>query len=726
MKQKTYMRKILFTLLVIPSFLFAQKKEISLSEIWKGEFREQHLEAYRPMNNNCYSLLDYNYQNKTTSIDVYSYATLEKTKTLVSSSELENVAYFDDYAFNKDETQVLLSTNSQQIYRRSSKAIFYLYDIKLKKAVLIDAEPIQEPTFSNDSKKVAFVKDNNIYIKDIVENKTEQITFDGKYNHTINGIADWVYEEELSMVKAFIWSKDSQRIAFLKFDESEVPFYSMDIVGKELYPSQQTFKYPKAGEKNAVVSLHTYDIETKSTQKVNLGNYEYIADIRWTEKKDEFAVITLNRHQNHLKLHIVNTQNYKSSLLLEEQNNTYIDIVNTNNLTFLKDNSFIWTSEKSGFNHLYHYSNTGKLKKQITSGDWEVTKFYGIHKKSNELYYQSVETGSTNKSIYRISLKGTHKKLISAKTGTSDADFSKDKSYCILNHSDVSTPTTYTLFNKGKKIKEILNNNSLLDKLKEYQYSNKEFFELKTKDATLNSWILKPANFNPNKQYPLLMVQYSGPGSQKVENSWNSYNDYWYQHLAQKGYIVACIDGRGTGFKGSAFKRVTYKELGKYETIDQIEAAKVLGKRSYIDADRIGIWGWSFGGFMASNCLLKGNDVFNTAIAVAPVTSWRYYDSIYTERYMQTPQENPSGYDENSPLFHAKKLKGNYLIIHGTGDDNVHVQNTYQMVNALIEENKPFEQAIYPDRTHGIYRGKNTRLHLFAKMTDFLDKNLKK
>ncbi len=720
------MRKILFTLLVLPSILIAQKKEITLSEIWKGGFREQYLEAYRPMNNNYYSLLDYDYTNKSTSIDIYSYETLEKTKTLVSSRELENIAYFDDYSFNKDETQVLLSTKSQQIYRRSSKAVFYLYDVKLKKAVLIDAEPIQEPTFSKDSKKIAFVKNNDIYIKDIASNSTQQITYDGKYNHTINGIADWVYEEELSMVKAFIWSKDSKKIAFLKFDESEVPFYSMDIVGNGLYPSQQTFKYPKAGEKNAIVSLHTYDLSSKITKKVAIGDYEYIADLRWTEKNESFAVITLNRHQNHLKLHLVNTENNNSSILLEEQNNTYVDIVETNNLTFLEDNSFLYSSEKSGFNHLYHYAANGALKKQLTKGDWEVTKFYGIHKKSKTLYYQSVETGSTNKSIYQISIKGKNKKLISAATGTSDADFSKDKSYCILNHSDATTPTTYTLYKRGKKVKEVLNNNVVLAKLDDYTYSEKEFFQLETKDATLNSWILKPANFNPNKQYPLLMVQYSGPGSQEVHNSWNSYNDYWYQHLAQKGYIIACVDGRGTGFKGSAFKRVTYKELGKYETIDQIEAAKVLGKRSYIDADRIGIWGWSFGGFMASNCLLKGNDVFSTAIAVAPVTSWRYYDSIYTERYMQTPQENPEGYDENSPLFHAEKLKGNYLIIHGTGDDNVHVQNTYQMVNALIEENKPFEQAIYPDRTHGIYRGKNTRLHLFTKMTEFLEKNLKK
>ena len=405
------------------------------------------------------------------------------------------------------------------------------------------------------------------------------------------------------------------------------------------------------------------------------------------------------------------------------QSKAYVDI--HDNLTFLKDNSFIWTSEQDGFNHIYHYNKSGSLINQVTKGNWEVTNFYGIDENRKKVYYQSVEDGSINRTIYAVNLDGTNKKRLTNKLGTNRASFSKNKQYFINTFSDVDTPPVYTLQDaKGNQLKEIINNASLKTKVSSYNLSKKEFFTLKTKDGEFNAYIIKPANFDTTKRYPLFMTQYSGPGSQSVSNSWNSYNDYWYQMLAQQGYIIVCVDGRGTGFKGANFKKSTYLNLVKYETIDQIEAAKELGKRSYIDENNIGIWGWSFGGHMATNCLLKGNDVFKMAIAVAPVTSWRFYDTVYTERFMRTPQENPKGYDENSPINYADLLKGKFLLVHGSGDDNVHVQNTMRLTNALITANKQFDQAIYPDRTHGIYAGKNTRLHLFKKMTTFIQQNL--
>ena len=598
-----------------------------------------------------------------------------------------------------------------------------MYDIVSKKLQLIDTDKIQEPIFSPDSKKVAYAKGNNIFVKNLETNSVTQITTDGLKNNIINGICDWVYEEEFSFVRAFEWSGDSKNIAFLRFDESEVPTFSMDIVGSELYPKQQVFKYPKAGEKNAVVTLHLYNVETKYTSKINLGDYEYIPRIKWTNNSNILCATTLNRHQNNLNLYFVNASDFSSKVVLNETDKAYVDI--NDNLTFLEDNSFIWTSEKDGFNHIYYYDENGNLINQVTSGNWEVTNFYGVNEKTKTVYYQSVEDGSINRTIYSIKLDGTDKKRLTNDFGTNKAAFSKNLDYFINTFSDANTPPIYTLHNgNGELLKEVLNNNNLSNKLASYKLSEKEFFTLQTKNGEFNAWMIKPVNFDSNKKYPLFMTQYSGPGSQSVSNSWNGANDYWYQHLAQQGYIIVCVDGRGTGFKGADFKKVTYKELGKYEVLDQIEAAKKLGERSYIDKNEIGIWGWSYGGFMSSNCLLKGNDVFKMAIAVAPVASWRFYDSVYTERYMQTPQENPSGYDENSPLNFAPLLKGKFLLVHGSGDDNVHVQNTMRLTNELIAANKPFDQAIYPDRTHGIYRGINTRLHLYNKMTTFIKENL--
>ena len=717
------MKKILIIFIAITSLATAQKKDITLDEIWNGTFRTERMNSLNSMNGDFYSLLNFDRNTKSTTVDKYSYATLEKVETIVNSNDLSEINVFESYDFNNDESKLLLGVDSEQLYRHSSLGIFYVYDLASKSLQLIDKEKIQEPTFSPDSKKVAYAKNNNIFIKNLETNEVVQVTSDGKKNEIINGICDWVYEEEFSFVRAFEWSGDSKNIAFLRFDETEVPTFSMDIVGTGLYPTQQVFKYPKAGENNSVVSLNLYHVSDGKTTKIDLGNYEYIPRIKWTNNSEILSVMTLNRHQNDLKLYAVNSVNFTSKVILNETDKAYVDI--QDNLTFLNDNSFIWTSEKDGFNHIYHYSKEGKLINQVTKGNWEVTDFYGINEKSNTLYYQSVEDGSMNRTIYSIKLNGTAKKRLTNASGTNEAAFSKNLNYFINTFSDANTPPIYSLYNgEGDLLKEILNNNELLKKLESYNLAKKEFFVLNTKNGAFNAWMLKPNNFDPNKEYPVFMTQYSGPGSQSVSNTWNSSNDYWYQHLAEQGYIIVCVDGRGTGFKGANFKKVTYKELGKYEVQDQIESAIELGKRPYIDASEIGIWGWSYGGFMSANCLFKGNDVFKMAIAVAPVTSWRFYDSVYTERYMQTPQENASGYDENSPLNFANFLKGNFLLIHGSGDDNVHVQNTMRLTNALIEANKPFDMAIYPDRTHGIYKGKNTRLHLYEKMTRFIEENL--
>ncbi|MDY0780699.1 S9 family peptidase [Tenacibaculum sp. IB213877] len=696
-------------------------KEITLEEIWNGTFSPKRMNALNSMNGNFYSLLNSDKETGEITVDKYNYQTLEKVETIVNSKDLKGLESFSSYNFNNDETQLILGANFKKVYRHSFKGTFYAYHIATKKLTLL-GEDIQEPTFSPDSKKVAYTKDNNLFIKNLDNGQVTQVTKDGKINAIINGTTDWVYEEEFGFVRAFQWNKNSDYVAFLRFDETDVPEFSMNVTGNDLYPSMQTFKYPKAGEKNAKVSLHLFNLNTKNTSKVNVGSYEYIPRIQWTNEANTLCVTTLNRHQNDLNLYFVNT-NGNAKVVLNEKDDAYVDI--QDNLTFLDDNSFIWTSEQDGYNHIYHYDSNGKLINQVTKGDWEVTNYYGFNKDNNRIYYQSVENGSINRGVYSIGLDGKDKKLLSNEVGQNTASFSKNMHYFINTHSTSEVPPIYSLYNgEGEMLKVIKDNTNLKEELAEYKMSPKEFSTISVNGNELNMWMIKPADFDENKKYPLLMFQYSGPGSQQVANRWNGSNDYWHNMLAQKGIIVACVDGRGTGLKGRDFKKVTQKQLGKYEVEDQIAAAKQLAERSYIDKENIGIWGWSYGGFMSTNCILKGNDIFTTAIAVAPVTSWRFYDTVYTERYMTTPQENAEGYDDNSPINYADKLEGNYLLVHGSGDDNVHQQNTMRMVNALVEANKQFDLFIYPDRTHGIYKGKNTRLHLFTKMTNFIEENL--
>jgi dipeptidyl-peptidase-4 len=713
--------------LLVTSLTYCQSKQISLEDIWSGAFRTEGMQALHSMNNGKqYSVLNYDRQNGTSTIDIYDYKTLEKVKTLVSSSEIEEIQGFFDYTFSEDETKVVLTTKEIPVFRRSRLGEYYIFDITDKSLVKVSDELVQEPTLSPDGSKVAYGFNNNLYVKDLASGKVEQITTDGEKNKIINGITDWVYEEEFSFVRAFDWNSASNQIAFIRFDETDVPEFSMDVYGSDLYQTQQVFKYPKAGEANSKVSLHLYNLSSKKTQKLKVDksyNDFYIPRIKWTNDASVLSAQYMNRHQNELDLWMINTKSMTSDLVLAEKDKAYIDV--TFNLTFLKDNSFIWTSEKDGYNHIYHYANDGKLIKQVTNGNWEVTNYYGFNEKSNTIYFQSTENGSINRDVYSIKLNGNGKKRLTKTNGFNSASFSADFTYFINTHSSATSPPEYTLNNSktGGVVKSIKDNDKLAQKVGEYVTSKKEFSTINVNGNDLNMWMIKPADFDPKKEYPLFMYQYSGPGSQQVANRWNGTNDYWYQMLAQQGYIVACVDGRGTGFKGADFKKVTQNKLGKYEVEDQIAAAKKLGTLPYIDETRIGIWGWSYGGFMSSNALFKGNDVFSMAIAVAPVTSWRFYDTIYTERYMTTPQENPSGYDENSPINHVDNLKGDFLLIHGTGDDNVHVQNTMRMVEALIQADKQFEWMIYPDKNHGIYGG-NTRLHLYKKMTNFINKTL--
>lgn len=721
--------KITVLLLFLCVSVFGQQK-ITVEEIYTGAFRTKGMDELQSMKNtNQYTVLNSDRTTRSMQIDLYDFATLKKVSNLIDTKNFKELADgIDSYTFDDSEKKILIACNSNQIFRHSFTADYFLYDIAGKTLTKLFDFQVQEPTFSPDGTKIAYAKENNLYVYDIASKTNTAVTTDGKKNAVINGITDWVYEEEFAFVRAFDWSKDSKKLAYIRFDESQVPEFSMSIFQKSLYPTIETFKYPKAGEKNSLVSLHLYNVDSKALLNVDLGKYNdfYIPRIEWTNDPNILSAKVVNRHQDNLDLLFVDGTTGAAKVVFNETEKGYIDFIDTDNLTFLNDNSFIWTSEKDGFNHIYLYDKTGKLKTQITKGNWEVTSYYGFDEKTKTIFYQSTENGSINRDIYRIGLDGKNKVRLSKNTGTNAATFSPNFQFFINTFSSASQPITYTLNDSktGKEIQVIENNQALASKLAGYNLPLKEFFVLKTvKGNELNAWILKPKDFDASKKYPVFMYQYSGPGSQQVNNDWNSADDYWFLSLTQQGYIVVCVDGRGTGFKGADFKKVTQKELGKYEVEDQIDAAKVIGAYPYADASRIGIFGWSYGGFMASNCIFQGADVFKMAIAVAPVTNWRFYDSIYTERYMQTPQENASGYDNNSPINHVSKLKGKFLLIHGSGDDNVHVQNTMQMMEALIQANKQFDSQIYPDKTHGIYGGK-TRIQLYNKMTNFIKENL--
>ncbi len=690
-------------------------QEITLDKIYSGYYRGKGIAGIASLNDGeNYATIEKD------GIAKYNYKTSQKSGNIVDGS-------FESYIFSADESKILLQKESQDIYRHSFLGKFDVKDLKSNKVTALNnGNWIQEPKFSPDGSRVAFIADNNLFYQDLTSGKITQITTDGKKNSIINGLGDWVYEEEFSHADYYQWNKAGDAIVFVKFDESAVPEIYIPIYGKSLYPTEMRYKYPKAGETNSTVSAQLYQLSSGKTSKLNLVNFEnyYIPQIFQTNDSNEIVIATSNRHQNQVDLLKVDTKSGKLTKLFSETDAAWID---TDKLTmeFLDDNSFLWASERDGFRHLYWYDKTGKLKKQVSKGNWEITDYYGYNPKTKEAYIQTTEKGSLNKVISKLNINSGKTTLISYPEGNNSASFSKSFNYFINTNSTAGTPYKYVLKDaSGKEIKELQNNNEMLSKLQKDNFVTKEFITIPNSVGDqLNAWIIKPKNFDPNKKYPLFMFQYSGPGSQQVSNSWDGGNGIWFEMLAQKGYIVACVDGRGTGYKGAKFKKVTYKQLGKYEIEDQITAAKWFGNQSYIDKSRIGIFGWSFGGYMTSLALTKGADVFKMGIAVAPVTNWRYYDSIYTERFLQTPQENPEGYDQNSPTTFANLLKGKFLLIHGTADDNVHFQNSMEFSEALIQNKKQFDFMAYPDKNHGIYGGQ-TRPQLYEKMTNFILENL--
>ncbi len=712
---------ILMAALLLCCSVFAQ--EITLEDIWaKGTFRSKSIDEIRSMKNGeNYCIL------KREGIEKYAYSTGKKIEQIVSFSDLkfktEN-EYVFDYRFNQDESKLLLATNPEFIYRRSYLANYYIYDIKTKQLASVNKDKVRLAEFAPDGSKVAYVKANNLFMLSLSDMQETQITTNGEFNKIINGTTDWVYEEEFAITKGFFWSPDSKKIAFYSFDESNVKEYTIPYYGS-LYPVQYTYKYPKAGETNSVISVLVYDIEAKQTHNIDLGPNKdiYIPRLQWTLNNEVF-VHKLNRHQNHYELFVASCNDYKLNKIYDERNECYIEQVE--DVTFLSDKkNFILKSEKNGFMNLYKVNIYTKEIEPITTGQYDVADICYIDDKSGKIYFTAAQSEAYNRELLVVDKNKKIKKL-SGKVGTYTADFSATGKYYISSFSDTDTPTIYTVNdNTGKALVVLEDNKDLKAVLSNYGKERKEFGKFKTSSGQeLNYWIIKPEKMESGKKYPLLFYVYGGPGSQEVLNSQSRASDYmWFRMLAQKGYVVACVDGRGTGMRGEKFKKCTYMELGKYETEDQIEAAKYFGSLSFIDKNRIGIFGWSYGGYMSSLCITKGADYYKTAIAVAPVTNWRYYDNVYTERFMRTPQENADGYDMNSPINHVEKLKGNYLLIHGTADDNVHYQNSMDLITALVKANKQFEHFAYPNKDHGIYGG-NTRLHLYTLMTDFILRKL--
>lgn len=704
---------------------------ISLRDIWgSGKFFQNYIGDINWMNDGkFYTAL------KKGTITKYDITTGEEAGVILRTMEINpdtsKPFYVSSYHFNGDESKLLLAVNETSIYRHSSKADFYIYDLATKKLQRLSENGKQMyATFSPDSKKVAFVRENNLFFTHLGNMSEKQITFDGEWGKIINGNPDWVYEEEFSFAKAFFWSPDSRSIAFYRFDESQVKEYNMQEWKNGLYPEDYRFKYPKAGEKNSDVKILSYDLQKDTTLVVvdETGTDHYIPRIQWTQNPQVLSVRRLNRLQNKLEIIHVNTNDGQQNIVYTEENDTYVEV--NDDLTYPENSDFfIMSSEKSGYNHLYAYDLSGKLIRQITNGDWEVSRFYGYDAKTQQLYFSSTEVSPLERHIYSVGIDGGNKQQLVTSSGTNGANFSSDFSYYIVYNSTINTPLNIKLYEgKSNRLVRVLEDNADLRQYTQENGLKAEFFDFTTTGGTtLNGWMIKPKALQSakkyKKKYPVLMYVYGGPGHQTVRDTWMSVNFFWFQMLAEQGYIVVSIDNRGTGGRGAEFKKSTYGQLGKLETIDQIEGAKYLATLPFVDQDRIGIWGWSYGGYMSSLCITKGADIFKAAIAVAPVTNWKYYDTIYTERYLKRPQDNEEGYEDNSPVNFAKQLKGSYLLIHGTGDDNVHVQNAIAMQNALIKANKQFQSFMYPDRNHGIYGG-STRYHLYKMMTDFITNKL--
>jgi len=719
------MKRFIFSItLLVSGFVAFGQNQITLEDLWINyAYYPNGVDEFRSNLDGKTFTTKTGERDQIGTIDKYDFATGKKLETIYTAGG--NVLEFDSYDLSPNETKILLATETTPIYRHSSMAKYFVYDTKTKTATAVTDKGKQiYPSFAPVGEVLAYIRDNNIWIKDLTSGKDQPITSDGKKNEIINGLPDWVYEEEFSMEQAYQWSPDGKKIAYLKFDEKEVPSYTMPIYKGKLYPYNDVYKYPKVSEKNSIVTLWVYDLQTAQTKQVELPKgFEYIPRFHWVDA-GRIAVFTMNRLQNDLNISLCGVADKSLKTILSEKSETYIEI--TDDYRFLApDKGFLWTSEKDGFRHIYHYDYEGRPIRQITSGKWDVTALYGVDDALKNVFYQSAETSPMDRRVYSVSMDGKTKKDLTPKAGTNDAKFSEGCKYFINNWSDIATPPTFTVYDaSGKAIRELETNKEMNDKLAALSIAKPEFFNFETEGSTsLNGWMIKPKNFDPAKKYPVLMYVYGGPGSQTAQNEWGWFNYMWFQMLAQQGYIVVSVDNRGTGARGRDFRTVTYKQLGKIETDDQMAAAQWLGKQSYVNKERIGIFGWSYGGYMSSLCITRGADLFKMAIAVAPVTNWKFYDNIYTERYMGTLETNPNGYDDNAPIKFAKNLKGKYLLVHGTADDNVHWQNAAEMINALVKANKQFDQFSYPDRNHGISGG-NTRYHLYLMMTNYIKANL--
>jgi len=735
MKKNLASLLLFLVLLHLTAFAFAQtnSKPFTLDDLMKKRiFSSASVEGLKSMNDGVhYTTLSDDYRK----LEKFSYKTGEKVTTILNLDDFPDaeIKMIVDYEFSADESRLLIQSDYEPLYRRSFKADYYIFDIAARSFSKLSANGKQQlATFSPDGMKLAFVRENNLFIADPANGTELKITNDGKFNEIINGAPDWVYEEEFEFNKAFTWSADSKNLAWIKFDERGVKMFNMTMFQGQkpamdensLYPANSQFKYPKAGEDNSIVSVHIYNLASGKTLPADIGleTDQYIPRILFTEDPSMLAILRLNRLQNKLEILKANVGTGQSEVIYAEENNCYIDESNFDNLRFLPDGKhFIVTSERDGWNHLYLYDMQGVPVRQLTTGNFDVTGFYGFDPAKKVFYYQAAGVSPLQREVYSVTMGGKISTL-STEKGTNSADFSKTFKYYIGAWSSAASPAVYSLFDiSGKQIRVLEANTDLRAKLDEYKPSLKEFFTFTTtENVTLNAWVIYPPDFDKTKKYPVLMNQYSGPNSQEVLDQWGLGFD---EYIAQQGYIVMCVDPRGTGGRGEAFRKVTYLQLGKYETIDQVEAAKYAAALPYVDGNRIGIWGWSYGGFISSSCLLKGGNVFKMGIAVAPVTNWRYYDNIYTERFMRKPQDNPEGYDQNSPLFFADKLVGKLLLVHGTADDNVHVQNTLELSERLVQAGKQFDQMLYTNRNHGIYGG-NTRLHLFTLIEDYLKENL--
>lgn len=703
-------------------------KRVELKDITDGKFRQvtnvgeirslpdgEHYTAMNPDRN---------------MIIKYSYRTGQPVDTLFNTQKARECTFdtFEGYMINSTGHRILVWRDTERIYRHSFRSVIYDYDVRRNYLHLLTEEEgagkQMIPTFSPDGRMCAYVRDNNIWIRKFDYDTEVQVTKDGEVNKILNGITDWVYEEEFAVTNLMAWSPDSEYLAYVRSDESEVPEFSMQLYGDGLYPGYDHFKYPKAGQKNSTVTLHSYSVATKDIKelKIPVNEEVYIPRITFTQNPDQLAVMTLNRHQNTFSMYYANPKSAVFRLILREENQKYIDPEWLNSIHFTKK-GFTYVSEQDGYAHIYFYSPTGVMERQITKGNWDVTRLYGIDEATQTVYYESAEESPLRRAVYRVDAKGNKTKL-STQEGTNTARFSDNFAYFINTHSSLSTPAVITVNEtRSRKVLRTLQDNAALnEQLTQYSFPKKEFLTVQTASGyELNAWMLKPLHFDESGKYPVLMIQYSGPNSQQVLDR---YTFDWEYYLASIGFIVVSVDGRGTGARGEAFRKCTYLRMGELESRDQVEAAQALGKLPYVDEKNMAIWGWSFGGYNTLMAMSTGNGTFKAGISVAPPTDWKYYDTVYTERYMRTPNENFEGYAATSPIRLAKDLQGKLLLVHGTADDNVHFHQTMEYAEALVQAGKQFEMQIYKDRNHGIAGG-NTRYHLYTRKVNFLLDNLK-